>query len=205
LKVKNYRWMILVVSIVLRVTLFQTPVSAQQNQQVYTASETWSVGHGEYIHESGIPACGQPENLNLLQTAADIIGAYGSNGIYGSLNAVLPQVVRNAGLGGTFGTFLDQFFGIQRYANCVPVSVVVPFGARIITIKYQASDAFGTGECVIGGDCEVGYSRFDAPLYFYSGNSQVISANFRNWSHDRTRVVTMTVYFYVSYSSPFSN
>jgi hypothetical protein len=125
MKISNNRWVALTASLLILVTLFQQPVSAQQ-LQVYTASEPWSVGHGEYIRDSGIPACGQQPDLNVFQTAANLIRGYTAGGVYGSLAATLPQVIRTAGLGGTVESFLDQFFHVERYANCVSVGVVIP-------------------------------------------------------------------------------
>jgi hypothetical protein len=118
-------------------------------------------------------------------------------GFYGSLSSVLETAREQfqPKLGGDVGKIMDQLFGSNRYANCVPVSVVIPAGARVTFIEYQAADGSGTRPCFIGQDCQVGWSRFDLPQYFQAGNELVVSSIFRNWSADRTRNVTMTVHF----------
>jgi hypothetical protein len=69
-------------------------------------------------------------------------------------------------------------------------------------IQYQASDDHGSGPCVIGQDCQVGWSRFDAAHFFPAGDSLIVSSVFRNWSGDRTRNVSMTVYFIANPGPP---
>jgi hypothetical protein len=164
--------------------------------QVYSASDSWTVGPGDYILDSGIPDCGGHE-FDGIGAAAQAIAAYRAGGIYGSLGSVLTTVARQAQpqIAGFVGQVLDQLFGSNRYANCVPASVVIPANARITSIQYQANDGSGSGVCVIGQDCQVGWSRFDSPQYFSAGDSLIVTSIFRNWSNDRTRSVTMTVYF----------
>jgi hypothetical protein len=73
--------------------------------------------------------------------------------------------------------------------------VVIPAGAQITSIQFVASDQTGARQCLIGQDCEVGWSRFDSPQVLPAGDSKVITSVFRNWSADRTREARMIVYF----------
>jgi hypothetical protein len=174
--------------------LFQpAPVAAQQQ---YTASDSWEVGPGDYILTPGVPDCGGHE-FDAVGAAAQAIAAYEMGGFYGSLSSVLNTAREQfqPKLGGDVGKIMDQLFGSNRVANCVPASVVIPAGARVVGIEYQASDGSGTRPCFIGQDCQIGWSRFDPPQYFQAGNELVISSIFRNWSADRTRNITMTVRF----------
>jgi hypothetical protein len=39
---------------------------------------------------------------------------------------------------GAVGQLLDHIFGGNRYANCVPVTVVIPANAQVSSIQLQA-------------------------------------------------------------------
>lgn len=170
-----------------------TPTVAQQT---YTASDSWTVGPGDYIHESGIPACGQTD-IDPVQAAAQAIAAYEISGIYGSLGSVAESAAQqiSAHSAGDLAALINQLFGSGEFANCVPVAVVIPAGAQVTGIEYWAADQTGNKPCYQGQDCQVGWSRFDPPVTYSAGNETVITSNFRNWSGDRTRNVTMTVHF----------
>lgn len=165
-------------------------------QQQYSTYEEWTVGPGDYILDDGVPGCGQ-HSLDVVAEAAQALAAYQTGGIYGSLGSVLSTAAKQAqpNIGGFLGQAMDAIFGGNRFANCVPVSVVIPAGAQITGIQLQASDGTGTRGCTVGQDCQIGWSRFDAPQVLGAGQSKVITSLFRNWSGDRTRVARMTVYF----------
>jgi hypothetical protein len=177
----------------LMLLLNSAPAEAQQQ---YSASDNWTVGPGDYILQPGVPDCGGHE-FDGIAAAAQAIAAYQMGGVYGSLGSVLTTAARELQpkVGGAAGQILDQLFGSNRYANCVPVSVVIPSGARVAGIEYRASDGSGSGYCSIGQDCQIGWSRFDPAKFFPAGNSLIITSIFRNWSGDRTRSATMIVYF----------
>lgn len=179
----------------LLLTLAATSLPAAAQQQ-YSASDSWTVGSGDYILQPGVPDCGGHE-FDLVGAAAQAIAAYRMGGVYGSLASVLTTAVRQyqPHTAGTGGQILDQLLGGTRFANCVPVSVVIPAGARITGIQFQANDWSGSGYCAIGQDCSIGWSRFDPPQYFNAGDSLVVTSIFRNWSGDRERGASMTVFF----------
>jgi hypothetical protein len=165
-------------------------------QQQYVASESWTVGHGDYILDDGVPGCGQ-HSFDVVAEAAQAIAAARMGGTYGALGSVLRTAAQQARpeIGGFVGHALDQIFGDSRFANCVPVSVVIPAGSRITSIVLQGGDWTGTRNCTVGQDCEIGWSRFDAPQFLNAGQSLVITSLFRNWSGDRARTATMIVHF----------
>lgn len=169
---------------------------AASAQQRYSASEQWTVGSGDYILDDGVPGCGQ-QSFNVVAEAAQAIAAAQQGGVYGSLGSVLESVVKyeRPEIAGTAGHVLDMIFGGGRFANCVPVSVVIPAGAQITSVSLQAGDGTGTAECTAGQDCPIGWSRFDGYQILHAGQEQVITSQFRNWSGDRTRTATMIVYF----------
>ena len=114
-----------------------TQAAAQQQDSV---TDSWTVGPGDYILQDGVPDCGRHE-FDAIGAAAQAIAAYRMGGIYGSLDSVLTTAVKEfqPKMSGTGGQVLDQLFGANRYANCVPVSVVIPSGARI-TGTRQVTD-----------------------------------------------------------------
>ena len=175
--------------------LLMNPSTAVAQQQ-YSASESWTVGPGDYILDNGVPGCGS-NSLQPINEAAQALAAYQAGGIYGALGAVLDTAARayHPQSQGFVGQVLDAIYGGNRYANCVPVSVVIPAGARISGYVFEASDWTGSRACVIGQDCQIGWSRFDSPQIIGAGQSTIITSVFRNWSGDRTRSATMTVYF----------
>ena len=146
--------------------------------------------------QNGVPDCGGHE-FAAIRVAAQAIAAYRMGGIYGPLASVLTTAVQQVTpkAGGRRGEVLDRLRGTHRYANCVAMSVVIPSRARIVGIQYQASDRQGSGVCIISQDCQIGSSRFDPAQFFPAGDSTVVTSLFRNWSGDRTRNRSMTVYF----------
>jgi hypothetical protein len=169
---------------------------ASASAQVLSATESWTVGHGDYIVATGVPGCGQ-NSIDPIAEAAKAVAATEQGGVYGALGSVLQSAVQVARpqIGGWIGGILDGIYGSGRYANCVPVSVVIPAGARIVSYGFGAADGFGNGACVLGQDCQIGWSRFDPPQLYSAGNSTIVASTFRNWSGDRTRTASMTVYF----------
>ena len=51
-------------------------------QQAYSASDNWEVSPGDYIHEGGIPGCGQV-SFDPVAAAAQAIAGYEVGGVYG--------------------------------------------------------------------------------------------------------------------------
>src|SRR5579883_1380014 len=115
---KNIPLTVLAAVLSLLTVLHSSPAAAQQ----YGASDSWTVGPGDYILDSGVPDCGGHE-FDGISAAAQALAAYRAGGIYGSLGSVLGTVARQAQpqIAGFVGQVLDQLFGSNRYANCVPV------------------------------------------------------------------------------------
>jgi hypothetical protein len=178
----------------------------QPQGEQFRVSDSWSVGPGEYILDSGEPSCGR-NVIDPIRAASEIIAAAYEGGIAGTLVPILKTVAQAARpeLGGEVGTILDAILGGGRYANCAPVSVVIPILARIGRIEFEASDNLGQQGCVMrpDGGCNIEWGKFDAPLYFPSGRSLIVLSRFLNWSADRTRNAAMTV-TYTMGTSPFS-
>jgi hypothetical protein len=172
--------------------------TASANAQVYRASESWTVGPGDYILSSGVPGCGQ-NTIDPVAEAAKAVAAAYEGGVYGALASVLQSAAQSfrPQIAGAAGAALDAILGGDRYANCVPVSVVIPARAQIVGYQFEAADGTGSRICEIGQDCQIGWSRFDPPQFYGAGESQIVTSTFRNWSGDRTRSATMTVLFTV--------
>jgi hypothetical protein len=161
-----------------------------------SASESWNVGHGDYVTSDGVPGCGN-NALDPIQEAAKALAAFGGGGYWGALGSALNSAAQGVRpqTQGFAAWVLDQIYGGGRYANCVPVSVVIPAGSQIMGYRFEASDFTGSRLCVLGSDCQIGWSRFDPPQTTQAGNEVIVTSVFRNWSHDREREATFTVYF----------
>jgi hypothetical protein len=157
-----------------------------------SASDSWTVGPGDYILNSGVPVCGEHVN-ELLAEAAQALTTHRMGGAYGSLSSVLTPATQGLQppLAGLVGRLPNQ----GPEANCVPLAVVIPATARVIAIQLQAGDETGTRDCTPGQDCQIGWSRFDPPQFLVAGDSILVTSVFRNWSGDRSRNATMTVQF----------
>jgi hypothetical protein len=56
------------------------PTQAAAQAQQFTVSDSWQVGHGDYIQCEGVPSCGNNTDINPLAQAANIIAAYRTAG-----------------------------------------------------------------------------------------------------------------------------
>jgi hypothetical protein len=175
--------------------------ASAQNVQSVMADEI--VPSGDYITQSGVPGCGS-NPFDAVQAAAGVIAGAYTGGWTGALTGVLNALVQGYGpkVGGAAGDVL-QFFNGPRYASCKPVSVVVPAGSRITGYSFAARDGYGSGPCNADGNglfvCSVGWSAFEPIQVVPAGNSMIVTGIFKNWSHDRERGATLTVYFIPPY------
>jgi hypothetical protein len=156
------------------------------------------VPSGDYITASGIPGCGS-NPFDAVQAAANVIAGAQTGGWIGALTGVLDSLGRSGKVGGAVGDILQLFYG-PRYASCAPVSVVIPAGSRIVNAVYSARDGVdGERPCSLDGNgnnvCGIGWSLFEPLQVTPAGNSMIVTAIFKNWSGDRERGATLTVYF----------
>jgi hypothetical protein len=104
----------------------------------------------------------------------------------------------NEQLGASIRDFLAPKTG--QYATCQPICVVFPQGSKFTAASLMAGDGSrGVSKCQRDGNgdivCGVGYSSWDEPEQFNSGDKAGVCATFRNWSHDRQRAASLTVFF----------
>jgi hypothetical protein len=103
----------------------------------------------------------------------------------------ITQVIR-----GDVGAAITRNFGpTTKFANCAPLIVAIPQDAEVIGFRLEASDD-KRGPCRIGEDCSISWSKFpQVPTEVTNDGVRAIASTFRNWSHNRTRVAYMTVFF----------
>jgi hypothetical protein len=93
---------------------------------------------------------------------------------------------------------------LSKYANpraqCELVCVVIPKDATVRAYSFMAGDGDrGVGKCENDSNgwigCSVGYSKWDEPREVRNEETHVTCATFMNWSRDRARRASMTVYY----------
>jgi hypothetical protein len=183
--------------IIATATVFIASATSVHAQQLQSAVADVIVPNGDYILAPGVPGC-ETNPFDAVHAAANVIVASQTSGWIGALTAVLDAVGRSGKVGGAVGEILQLFYG-PRYARCAPVSVVIPVGSQIVRVAYEARDGSGSGPCNLDGNgwivCGVGWSLFEPYQVTPAGNSMIVTAIFKNWSHDRERGATLTVYF----------
>jgi hypothetical protein len=85
---------------------------------------------------------------------------------------------------------------LRRDSACQALVAVLPAGARFAGYTYQASDAFGSGECAASAECAIGSSSWaGAPAEVHTAGPSLVYGVFRNASRGRERLARLTVYF----------
>lgn len=109
------------------------------------AEDVWTVGPGDYIVDDGIPGCGVHQ-IDYIRDAADAIAAFGMTGHAGALKSLLETAAQEMAkqgvpkIPGDLSILLGKIFGVQRYANCVQLSVVIPADAVFGGNLFNAHD-----------------------------------------------------------------
>jgi hypothetical protein len=177
-----------------------TTANAQQVRSV--SEDVINTSNGQYITAPGVPGC-ETNPFDWVQAVGNVIAGAEEGGLVGGGLEVLDAIGRSGRVGGAVGELLQIFYG-PRYASCVPVSVVIPAGSRIVNVVYSARDGVaGEQPCTLDGNgwnvCGIGWSLFEPLQVTQAGNSIVVTSIFKNWSADRDRGATMTVYFIPPY------
>jgi hypothetical protein len=190
----------LIFAIVMMLMATATVVNAQQVQRV--SEDVINTSNGQYITAPGVPGC-ETNPFDWVQAVGNVIAGAQEGGWIGGGLEVLDAVGRSGRVGGAVGELLQIFYG-PRYASCVPVSVIIPAGSRIVNVVYSARDGVaGEQPCTLDGNgwnvCGIGWSLFEPLQVTQAGNSIIVTSIFKNWSADRDRGATMTVYFIPPY------
>jgi hypothetical protein len=134
-------------------------------------------------------ALADPDDPSFTGALLDVLNRY-HNEIRGGLQ-----------LQGWVNQVLTQIYGDES-ARCNPLVAILPAGSQIVAFGYDAQEANGSGgaPCTLDGNgwyvCGIGFSKFpNKPITMPAGNSLLVTTLFMNWSHDRDRIASMTIYY----------
>jgi hypothetical protein len=162
------------------------------------------------------PSCNGNEGASAIdwsRALTDAARAYaGDTKALSRLSMNLQQFVKSQAsqilarnIRGDVGAAIQRNFGeVSQFAACAAIAAVVPANAVVKAFRLGDWDnAVGVGGCAAGQDCANGWAKFDyAPVVANSGAMQTVTTNFKNWSADRDRVASMTVFYILPADSP---
>lgn len=182
-------------------------------ERLFVATATREVAPGDYVHEDD-PACAAVSGVAHPQTLWKEVERYaaewrGDEGAEGAAAAFAGPVLRPATdelarpsrgvrIEGDLGRALSGL--TQPSAACAILAVVVPRGAIVDGITFEAAEASHgrerTWHACAGDSCLEGWSRFEAARQFPTPSGALLVATlFKNWSHDRARRARLNVAF----------
>jgi hypothetical protein len=156
-------------------------------------AEVW-VDHGDYAVDNNHP-CSVDHAAEIAALSAAVQKAISLKPELALLASPLVNTLATEAVnfiahqGGDLGAILVP----ERSANCSIVAVKIPAGATVEAISYMAGDGDrGVSSCPgqPNQDCAVGWCRFDPAIL----DGQVVAAQFKNWSNDRARGVSLMWY-----------
>jgi len=160
------------------------------------------VGTGDYVYEEN-PPCSSDVSADVKKLgralADDALPGLGE-----AAGPLVDQASANAArfIGGQTRGFVGELF--SKYSNpkaqCELVCAIIPKDASVKAYSLMAGDGDrGVGKCEKEGNgwivCSVGWSKWQDPQEEKNDKTQVACATFMNWSHDRARWASMSVYY----------
>jgi hypothetical protein len=158
------------------------------------------VAPGKYAYDNNHQCISDSKVGQVVSMAANALMQSKKYALVGELISVINTYhdpLRNQG--GAIGEFLANIYQ-DGDSQCKPLMAVIPAGSVIVSYQYEARDGFGQGPCPEDGNgwpiCVIGYSKFAGPPEVTSaGNSLIVTGLFMNWSGNRERGATMTIYY----------
>jgi hypothetical protein len=167
-----------------------------------TTVEKW-VDHGDYVYVPNPPCSSSVSDdvKKIGRTLADNALPGLSQAAGGIVDDITAKAVKFIGsqARGTIGEILSRYTNPQ--AQCELVCAVIPQNATYNnSISLLAGDGDrGAGACTLdaNGDipCSVGWSKWQQPKHEQNEATQLVCSVFMNWSHDRARWASMTVFY----------
>lgn len=160
------------------------------------------VQHGQYVYVEN-PPCSADVNddvKKLGRAAAD----YALPGLSEAAGPLIDQASAQAAkfIGdqarGTIGEILSKY--TNPTAQCELVAAIIPKDATVTAYSLWAGDGDrGISKCEKDANgwivCSVGWSKWQEPDAEKNDKTQVVGAVFMNWSDNRARWASLTVYY----------
>jgi hypothetical protein len=139
-------------------------------------------GGDELVRAARQVAAGLPEGARRY--AGSLLAEDGND----ALRLLAPELAM--GVRGELGAL------VLPSSSCVALAVVLPAGARYVGFRYEAGERGTTGDCPIGGPCQIGDASWRGqPVITQESGITVVHAVFENRSLRRERLPRLTVYF----------
>lgn len=161
------------------------------------------VEHGEYVYVVD-PPCSSDVSADVTKLGRALAdGAL--PGLSDAAGPLVDQASANAArfigsqVRGTVGEILSKY--TNPHAQCELVCAVIPKDANNVQAYslWAGDGARGVGKCEKDANgwivCPVGQSKWMDPQETKNEKTQIACATFMNWSHDRARWASMTVYY----------
>lgn len=160
------------------------------------------VDHGDYVYVEN-PSC----SADVSQDVKKAGRALADGALPGLSEAAGPlvdqqsvNVIRVVGsqTRGVVGELLSKYS--NPHAQCELVCAVIPKEANVTAYSLMAGDGDrGVAKCEKEGNgwivCGVGWSKWQDPQEEKNEKTQIACGTFMNWSHDRARWASMTVFY----------
>ena len=160
------------------------------------------VGHGDYVYVENPPCAGEVSGdvKKLGRAAADgaLPGLSEAAGPLVDQASVAAAKYIGSQVRGTIGDLLSKY--TNPHAECQLVAAVIPKEANVTAYSLMAGDGDrGVGKCEKDANgwivCSVGWSKWQDPQDETNEKTQLVGAVFMNWSHDRARWASLTVFY----------
>lgn len=167
------------------------------------------VPNGAYAHDAD-PGCMNDATGDIQRVLdAALVAAYPQIAIFsGPLSTAVAGPVNDylRNQGGDIGRLFSPYS--KNAALCASVIGVIPVKATYVGWRLLATDDANGGEfreCIPGNDCAIGWSKFpNEPLLLENSKVKTVSAMFMNWSHDRTRIARMIIFYRLPPGEPYA-
>jgi hypothetical protein len=176
--------------------LLPNPTLRQAGACVECQPGEWSVASAGRAASGGpCPSSGGELVAAARQVAAGLQGAarqYAGALVADDGNDVLRLLAADV------STQVKQSLGalVSPASSCVALGIVLPAGSRYVGFRYEAGERGTTGDCPIGGACQIGEASWRGqPVITQEAGVTVVHAVFENRSARRERLPRLTVYF----------
>lgn len=156
--------------------------------------------NGAYVHVPN-PGCMNDAAGDVAKVvqAAVVAGTPQLALFSGPISKLAAQPIAQAfkSQGGDLGKLFSPY--AKNGALCAPLVAVVPVDADVVGFRLSATDAHNgniMAKCPAGGECPIGWSKFQAaPIENKGSSMRTYSTIFMNWSHNRPRQAEMTIFY----------
>lgn len=160
----------------------------QPGENVVTATQL--VPHGDYVYVPNPPCAQQlPQTANELNKRIAEFAGPAIADFAGPVTSLVNGDAKRLG-------FIEKALGGEPTAQCQLICVVYPRESKVLSVTLSAGEENQpVKECSLDRDCDIGWSKWLAPFSSQTQSSALTCSVFMNWSHNRTRTASLSVFF----------